>query len=584
VGETIPALLFENVDRSPDRVSIYWAADGGVWKALTTRESAIEVARLARGMADRGVGKGTCVAILSDTRREWNAVDFATLCLGGVTLGIYPSMLADAVIWQLRHGRAKVLVVENAAQAAKVMARRGELPDLEHVVSIEPVDGLPGLASWRGEGDLAWLRGQAMAVQPGDTATIIYTSGTTGLSKGVVLTHGAFVAVAKATIGLIPVDPGDRSVVFLPLAHSFQRFTVYRGLLEDVVGYYAESLDKLPEALVAARPQILASVPRMLEKIRAKVLATVDAKGGATKRIFDRAFAVGKERIGRVERKERVGLALELQWRFYDRLVFSKIRERLGGQIRVLVSGGAALDPEVARWYGAMGIIVLEGWGLSETCAPATCNTPDDFRFGTVGKPIPGVEVRIADDGEILVRGPGLFAGYFEDAAATAEVVRDGWFYTGDIGEFDRDGFLKITDRKKELIVTAGGKNIAPVPIEKRIERGALVGQAMVIGSEKPYLVALLVPDDEALAALAKRSGWPDEAIERRLERAEVRAALQAAVDEANAELARFEQVKKWAAVAVPFSIESGELTPTLKLKRRVVSQRHAAAIAALYG
>jgi len=582
VKDTIPAVMFDNLDRAPDRVSIFYPA-GDVYKAVTTRESVREVARIARGLHALGVGPGTPIGILADTRREWTAVDLAALCLGAIVVGIYPTLLADQVAWQLRHAGCVLAVVENAEQAAKIVAEREGLAELAHVLTMDPVPDLPDLASLDAEPDLDWLRATAEGVAPGDIATIIYTSGTTGLPKGVVLTHGAFVAVARATVGLVPVEPGDCSVVWLPLAHSFQRFAQYRGMMEDIVGYYAPSLQRLAEALLAARPQVLVSVPRMLEKIRDRVAAQVAARGGVSARLYRWAFAIGHRRLGYLERGESVPRAVGLAFRLADRLVFHEVKERLGGRLRVLVSGGAALNPDVARWYGAMGLLVLEGWGLTETCAPATMNTEDAFRIGTVGRPIPGVEVRIAEDGEILVKSPGLLAGYYRDPEATAEVMRDGWFATGDIGTLDADGFLSITDRKKAILVTAGGKNIAPVPLEKRLEAHPLVGQSMVVGSERRFLAALLVPDPDALDALAVRHGWPEEAPEVRQVRPEVQRRLQEAVDGCNDGLARFETIKRWAAVATPFTVESGELTPTLKLKRRVVEQRHQDVIEALY-
>ncbi len=580
--ETIPALLLDAHDRGPDRVAIVYPV-GAVWKATTLGESLREVAAIARGLAARGVGRGTTVGILSATRHEWAAVDFAALCLGARVVGVYPTLPAEQVAWLLRHGGVSLLVVEDAEQAAKIDAVRAEVPSLAHTFVIDAAEGWPTLRDLQEEPDVDWLRARADEVEPDDVATIIYTSGTTGTPKGVVLTHGAFVRVARATLGLIPVEPGDRSVVWLPLAHSFQRFTVYRGLLEDLVGYYAPSVEALMDALLVARPQILASVPRMLEKIRDRVNAQVARRGGLAKRLFDAAFAVGRERLAYLERGEKVPLWVEARWRVADRVVFRRVKERLGGHLRVLVSGGAALDAEVARWFGAMGLLVLEGWGLSETCAPATVNTPHGFRFGTVGRPIPGVALRIADDGEILFRGPGLFAGYYDDPAATAEVMVDGWFHTGDVGTIDGDGFLRITDRKKAILVTAGGKNIAPLPLEQRLERHPLVGQAVVIGSERPYLTALLVPEPDALAGLAARHGWPDEPADARVARPEVRAAFDEAVAQCNDGLARFETIKRWAALPEPFSVETGELTPTLKLKRNVVVARHAALIDALY-
>ncbi|MBW1879407.1 MAG: long-chain fatty acid--CoA ligase [Deltaproteobacteria bacterium] len=582
MARTVPDLLFACVDRDPDQLAVFWP-EGGVFLGMTRMDSAREVARLARGLADLGVGKGTVVAIVAETRKEWAHCDLALLCLGAITIGIYPTLLREQVAYQLAHSEARIALVEDAEQAAKVAAIRDQVPALQHVVTMEPVEGHPSLVDVACDVDLDWLRARAAQVGPDDVATYIYTSGTTGPPKAAILTHGNFVAVSEATLEIANIGPADRALVWLPLAHALQRFTVYRGLLEDGVGYFAESIEKLPEALVGSRPTVLATVPRMMEKVRDRALSAVQARGPLAKRIFEWAFAVGHAHLACREERRPVPLGLRLQWRVADRLVFRHIKARMGGALRLLICGGAALNPDVARWFAAMGITVLEGWGLTETCAPATLNRETDFRFGTVGKPIPGVSIRIAEDGEVLVKSPGTFQGYFKDPEATAAVFSDGWFHTGDIGFVDEDGFLVITDRKKEILVTSGGKNIGPVNIEQRLERSPYVGQAVAIGSERPYLVALLVPDAEALEALARRAGLPDEPLGARLQRTEVEALFQDAVREANRELAQFETVKCFAVLPTAFSVETGELTPTLKLKRRVVSEKYAAEIEALY-
>jgi long-chain acyl-CoA synthetase len=583
MDQTIPRLLLARADATPEATA-YWWKEADEWRSRRWRDSFAQVAQAARALADLGVERGSPVAILSETRPEWAALDLATLSLRGITVGVYPSLTAEQVAFQLAHSEARIVFVENAAQAAKIAAVRSELPQLRHVIAITPVPGLPSLEELRPAGDhTAWLRQRALEALPDDVATYIYTSGTTGNPKAAVLTHRNFWEVAHASRAVAKVRPGDRSVVFLPLAHSLQRFTVYRGLLEQIEGVYAESIDKLPEALVFARATILASVPRMLEKIREKADAQAASRGGVAKRIYDWAFRVGAARAATLETGAPLDAWTGLQLRLADRLVFSKVKAKLGGELRVIVSGGAALDPHVARWYLAMGIPVLEGWGLTETSAPATANREDRFKVGTIGPPLPGVEVRVDADGELLVRGPGVFQGYLKDPEATAAAFTDGWFRTGDIGTIDADGFVRITDRKKEILVTAGGKNIPPVNLEKRLERSRYVSQAVVIGDARPYLTALLAPEPEALAAFARERGWPDEPLAARLARPEVRALYDAGVAEANASVAKFEQIKKYALLDSPFTVESGELTPTLKLKRRVIAERRKAEIEALY-
>ncbi len=544
----------------------------GTWTPKTWGESHQELSQLVPVLAGLGAGPGVPLVVVAETRPEWMALDFANLCLGGITVGVYPTLTPEQVAWQVRHCRAPLALVEDPALKDALLARTGELPALERVLTFAEVEALPWPAP-----DLPALAERVAAVRPEQTATVVYTSGTTGDPKGVVLSHANLCAVVEASREALPTLPGERSVVFLPLAHVLQRFALYRGLVEDIEGTWAEGLEGLPEALQVGRPTVLATVPRMLEKIKNKAEATAADRGERAAAVFAWAFRVGAARSVLLEHRQSVPWTLRLQWRVADRLVFSKVKARLGGELRMLVSGGAALDPAVARWFHGMGIDVLEGWGLSETSAPATSNRPDGFRFGTVGRALPGVDLRLADDGEVLVRGPGVFRGYLHDQAATAAALQDGWFHTGDLGELSHDGFLRIVDRKKEILVTAGGKNVAPVPIEHRLERSPYVDKAVVIGSERPYLVALLAPDFEALAAWRKQQrahgvAEPDPA-----------PLFAGAVEAANADLARYQQIKKHAVLDRALTPESGDLTPTLKLKRRAVLGREAAVIEGLY-
>jgi long-chain acyl-CoA synthetase len=579
---SIPALFLARVEDDPDTDVAFWK-EGGEWQCMNWRAIGAETASLAKALQELGVKKGTRVGIVAETRKEWAGVDMAVLCLGGVTVGIYPSLLSETVAYILDHAEVELVVVENAAQAAKVAEHRASLPLLKHVLCIDPVDGLKSTNDIGHPPDIGWLKDEAAKVQPDDVCTLIYTSGTTGDPKGAILTHGNFLHVVYATGSLVEVTNQDRGIVFLPMAHSLQRMAGYRGYLQEGSGYYC-SIPELQATMSEVRPTIMATVPRMLEKIHARAEATVFARGGLVKRIYDWAFAVGRRRTECIEHNQRVPRRIAMQYALADRLVFSKIRARLGGELRLLVSGGSALNTKVAYWFWSLGIPVLEGWGLTETAAPATANQVDDFRIGTVGKPIDGIEVKLDSDGEILVRGPGVFQGYFKDEGATkAAFTDDGWFRTGDIGEFDRDGFLKITDRKKELIVTAGGKNIAPVLIEKKIERSPYVMQAVAIGDDRPFLVALISPDVEELPQLAKQLNIPMDEPEQLVRHPDVQAAFLEAVREANRELPRFEQIKRFEVLSTAFSVETGELTPTMKLKRRIVASKYGDRIDALY-
>jgi long-chain acyl-CoA synthetase len=559
---TLATLLLEKFARSGPDVAIHFR-HGGTWQSQTWREGEARVAATAAMLSDLGVGPGDRVAILGTPHPAWLQTDYATICLGAVGVGIYPTLRPDAVAYQLRHSGAKVLVLESEKERARLAEVLPTCPDLRHVVTWEQppfTEATPPAA------DLDAFRARARAVKPEDPCAIFYTSGTTGDPKGAVVTHGAMLATCIASKEAVPLEPGDRSIVFLPLAHSLQRMSAYRALLEDIEAYFCADIAQFPETLTLARPSVLASVPRMLEKIKASAEAAVAKQRPLAQRIFARALAVGKERSRLIEAKQRVPLRVELAWRVADRLVYARVRERFGGELRLFAVGGARLDPEVARFFHAMGIAVCEGWGLTETCAPATFNRPDDFRFGTVGKPLPGMEVRLDDDGEILIRGPGLFSGYWRDPDATnGALTPDGWFRTGDIGRFE-DGFLSIVDRKKEILVTSGGKNIPPVNIEKKLEGGA-IGQAVVIGNDRPYLVALFAPE-------------PDQP----LSPADQQALGEARVREANATLASFEQIKKFRWLPAPLTVESGLLTPTLKLKRRVIDTTYKALIDDMYG
>lgn len=550
---TLASMLLDKFARSGSAPGLYWR-EGATWRSATWSESEREVAATAEALRAMGVEKGDRVAILGNPHPRWLVADFATFCLGAITVGIYPTLHPDAVRYQLAHSGAKVLLVESPADLERLSLAIHGCPELRHARTWD-LAGPPAV-------DLAAFRERARAVRPEDPCAIFYTSGTTGDPKGATVSHGAMAAVCEAS-RVIPLQPGDRSMVFLPLAHSLQRMAAYRALLEEVTAYFCPSLDQFPEVLRIARPSVLATVPRMLEKIKATAEANVATQRPLARRIYAWAMEVGRERSRRVETGQPLPEPLAWKYAIADRLVFRKIRARMGGALRVFIVGGARLDPEVARFFHALGVDVCEAWGLTETCAPATMNTPSAFRFGTVGRPLSVFELRLDEDGEVLVKGAGLFSGYWNDPSATAAAFTpDGWFRTGDVGRIE-DGFLRIVDRKKEILVTAGGKNIPPVNIEKRLEGGG-IAHAVVVGNDRPYLVALLAPD-------------PDHPV------ADPKALAEARVREANAGLSPFEQVKKWAWLPTPLTVESGLLTPTLKLKRRAIDEAYRDVIDRLY-
>jgi long-chain acyl-CoA synthetase len=552
---TLNQMLLAKLAHADDRPGFHYRQHGS-WKSVSWREAGEHLRELAGTLVALGLAPGERVAVVGDPHPAWVNADFAIMGLGGITVGIYPSLTAEQTAYQLAQSGSCIVLVDGPAQQAKIEGIRAGLPALRAVLHWE---------ERRGEAlSPAAFEERARKVQPSDIATLVYTSGTTGNPKGAMLTHGALSSVAKATQVAMPLNAGESSICFLPLAHVLQRIGVYRALLEDISAYFCQRVEEVMEVLPIAQPSVLLSVPRMLEKIKAGIEGKVQEQPARRQRIFAWALGVGRERSFLLEKGVEPGLSLRLRWALAQP-VFRQVHARMGGKLKRFATGGAALNPEVARFFHALGIEVLEAWGLTETSAPATMNRPGNFRFGTVGRPLEGTEVRLAEDGEILVRGPGLFAGYWQEPEATAAVMTaDGWFQTGDIGTWE-DGFLKIIDRKKEILVTAGGKNIPPVNIEQKLQGGA-IAQAVVIGDGRPYLVALFAPEP---------------GMELSPEAAEKLGAERVAA--ANAQLAPFEQIKKWAWLPDPLTPASGLLTPSLKLRRKPIAAHYATLIEGLY-
>ena len=546
------------------------------------------------GLRALGVGKGDTVALLSENRPEWAIADLATLCAGAADATIYATLTAPQVQYILADSESKVVFVSSAAQARKVAEVRDRLPLLQHVVRFDPapVPGTTSLDELRAKGkealaaDREAVRRRAAEVAGGDLATLIYTSGTTGDPKGVMLTHANLVHNVLAAEKLFPmVNEEWTALSFLPLCHSFERtaghnFMLHRG----VTIAYAESVERVPENMGEVRPHVMCSVPRLYEKMYARVNEKVAADPPLRQKIFRWAIGVGRETFAHAVARTEPGPLLKLKFGLADKLVFSKIKARTGGRLQLFISGGAPLAREIAEFFGAAGMLVCEGYGLSETSPVITCNFPGRVKPGTVGLPLEHVEVRIAADGEILTRGPHVMKGYFRKPEATAEAIeKDGWFHTGDIGFVDADGCLVITDRKKDIIVTSGGKNIAPQPIENRLKTSKFIAEVVMIGNKRNFAAALVVPGFEALEAWAKERGIAAAGREELVRLPEVVRHYEGLVEQMTADLAQFERIKKIALVAREFTQESGELTPTLKVKRRVVEERYKAMIDAMY-
>ena len=537
--------------------------------------------------------RGDRVAILSENRPEWAITDYACLAARAADVPIYPTLPARQAEYILRDSGAVAVVVSTAAQLEKVRSVRTRLPGLAHVIGLDPETAGPGVLSFGAvlaRGRAARDRhpdwhDSALNAAPDDLATLIYTSGTTGDPKGVMLSHGNIASNVTTCVDLFSFTAEDECLSFLPLSHIFERmFGHYCMFHAGVVINYAESIDAVPANMVEIRPHLMASVPRLYEKIYARVLDSVRSSSPLRQRIFAWGRRVGERWAELAIEKRPVPAGLQAQKLLADRLVFAKLRKRTGGRIRFFISGGAPLSPDIARFFYAAGLPVLQGYGLTETSPVMAVNTFQHHRLGTVGKAIPDVRIRIAPDGEIVTRGPNVMCGYFNKPEATAEAIdEEGWFHTGDIGMLDADGYLSITDRKKDLIVTAGGKNIAPQPIENLAKSSKFVATAVMIGDRRPFPVMLVVPNATQVKGWADHKGLPDGDLEHLLSLPEVRQKIEREVRMTLRDLAQFEMPKKLLLLPRDFTLESGELTPTLKVRRRIVEERHRAAIEALY-
>jgi long-chain acyl-CoA synthetase len=567
----------------------------GSWKPIDGNQAIAMVESLAHGLHLLEVGRGDRVAILSESRPEWALADAAIVGIGAITVPIYATLTGPQCANLLRNCGAKVVIVSGTAQSEKLRPERSSLPDLAAVVAMDPASNAAahGEIAWtdllaRGAERRAtepdWFRDEVARVQPDDIATIIYTSGTTGEPKGAMLTHHNIASNVASSLQVMRLSAADASLSFLPLSHIFERMGgLYAMLSGGVTIAYAESIESVASNAVDIRPTVITGVPRFYEKVQGRVLEAAAKRPPLARKLFHWAIEVGIARARAHFEGRRLSPLDSLKLAIADRLVLGKIRARVGGRLRYGVSGGAPLAPQVLEFFFAVGIPIIEGYGLTETSPVICLNPPGAEVPGSVGPPIPGVEVRIGEEGELLTRGPHVMKGYYHNPEATSAAIRDGWFHTGDVARIDERGYVFITDRLKDLLVTAGGKKVAPQPMEAALKQSPLIAEVVLLGDRQPYIVCLLVPDFAMLKTECEKRGWGASDRARLLAQDEVRSLFQAEIDRVNAGRASFEQIKRFDLLDHELTQEAGHLTPSLKVKRRVVLEKYRDRIEAMY-
>ena len=586
-SKTCADLMPLAAQRHADLAAVTYKDPSGEWVSKTYREVGEIVRQLALGLIELGIEKGDKVAILANTRPEWTYFDFAALSTGATVVPIYQTNSPEECQYVIENSDAKAVIVEDSEQLAKIDEIRDQVPKLERVIRMDgsggdaiSMDELIEAGSSRS--DAEWEQ-RWQSVTPDDICTFIYTSGTTGPPKGCVISHDNYRSMTTMALDESVLDSDTTTYLFLPLAHSFALLIQFLSFdLGGNIAYWERDPLKIVPNLAEVKPEYFPSVPRIFEKIYTAATSEIEKSGGIKKLVFNWAIRVGEKVRERERAGKPMGWLLRKQYEVADKQVLSKIRALFGGNIKNCVTGAAPINPEILRFFDAAGVLILEGWGMTETSTAATVARPDAFKFGKVGRAFKGCEIRIAEDGEILVKGPNIFQGYYKNEKATKETLEDGWLHTGDIGELDADGYLSITGRKKDIIITAGGKNITPANLEAEIKQSPYVSQCVVIGDRRPYLVALITLDMEECEKLCKEKGWPADPAELRRNEG-MRAVIQEHIDKINEKFARVEQVKKFEILPHDLSQETGELTPTLKVKRNVVADKFEQDVDALY-
>ncbi|UCF63731.1 MAG: long-chain fatty acid--CoA ligase [bacterium] len=587
------ALMIKTVSEKFPEKAAYMSKKEGTYQSTTFREVQNQIQYLSAALMDLGVEKDEKVLLLSENRMEWAISDYAILTCGAVTVPIYPTLLPKHIEFIINNSEGKVVIVSQDFQLEKILEIKKNLPRLKHIILMEGIapEGVLGWRDFVEKGKIIYEKNPNLitkslkAIKGDDLASIIYTSGTTGVPKGVMLTHHNFLSNIEAGLDALKVDEKDLFLSFLPLSHVFERMAGH--FLASHVGAtiaYAENIETVAQNLQEVHPTVMTSVPRFFEKVYARVLDSLEEGSAAKKKIFLWAIEVGKKSNLYHQKGLPLKGMLKSKYKIANKLVYSKLRERVGGNIRLFASGGAPLGREIAEFFNAAGLRLLEGYGLTETSPVITVNRENNFKFGTPGQAVINVEVAIAEDGEILTRGPHVMKGYYKNEEETREAIdEEKWFHTGDIGYLDKDGFLYITDRKKNIIVTSGGKNIAPQPIENLLITSKYIDQALVLGDKRKYCTAIIVPSIENLRNFAKKSSLEISKDDELLQNQAIKALIRSEIDRVSVDLASYETIKKFMLLKDPFTIESGELTPTLKIKRNVVEQKYQTKIDAMY-
>jgi long-chain acyl-CoA synthetase len=594
-NKTIPDLfVFLTEEYKVDKKFLFRKVNG-VFEGITYKEFKVETEKFALGLAALGIKRGDKIAIMAENRPEWVFSDMAILGLGAVDVPLYPSLTADSVQFILNNSESKGIIVSNKFQLNKVLKIKSNCHYLKFIILMNEKDIIPEsykLYTFReiqemgvifGKSHSGYLKESIKKVHEDDLCTIIYTSGTTGEPKGVMLSHKNILSNVNMTLKIFPIGKDDVFLSFLPMCHIFERMGgYYTGFSSGGSIYYAESIELVSSNIVEVKPTILTTVPRLFERIHAKIIRNVESQPEKKQKIFYWAVEIGRQYMN-AKRENKVSVALSVKRKVADKLVYSKLREKLGGKLRFFISGGAALPKEIGEFFEAIGILIIEGYGLTESAPIITANKIDDYKFGSVGKVFPGIEVKIAVDGEILAKGPNIMQGYYKNKKETEESIKNGWLHTGDIGHFDSQGFLIITDRKKHLFKTTGGKYIAPTHIENLFLASKYIDQFVLIGDKRMFLSALIVPDFEALKEYADSHNIEYKNDHDLVNKKEIHELFDQDMSQFQKKLANYEKVRKFTLLDHSFSIESGEVTPSFKVRRKFVEERYGPIIEEMY-